>query len=188
MATIPDKAAYYELAWRRRLGNTLREWPNAQAVAADGYDGLVAVRTRYKANGPFWPNLSLSDAVLRVHELVRSGVCRPDQAFYAEMDTAGGDRVLTAYVMRTERGLHVEYSREPRMLVRDAMRKDHHAGNAASGLAALCLLRSALPPEDMDDLDELMAEYPGATVELTVFERPLGWANRRTVFWEVRDY
>ena len=185
---IPDKATYYRLSNAMKLGNTLPVWGSIEEIIADEYDGLVAIRMQGPNGGrEFIPNLTITQASARAKAMIERGT-DPAHILYQMMDGGGGRRTLTGFVMRTERGYHLEYSFRDE-LVRDAMAKDHHAGNHATGLRAKLMMQAHMEPNDWEDLMDLFDAYPDAIIEFSVFERDLGWAKRRrTIYWEVRHY
>jgi hypothetical protein len=63
------------------------------------------------------------------------------------------------------------------------------AGRHAWGLEVLMLLRANVDPSSLDDIMELLDEYPDHVVEFTSFTVPVGRIpGRQTLIWEVRKY
>lgn len=61
-------------------------------------------------------------------------------------------------------------------------------GQTALGLAAWDKITTTLPPEDVDMVRGIWELFPTATLELSVYTRPMGVMRRNTIIWEVRDY
>lgn len=55
--------------------------------------------------------------------------------------------------------------------------------------AARSILRAYCWPDDLDNIDRLLEEYPTATIEFSACDRAVGIVPcRNVVLWEVRDY
>lgn len=183
VSRIETKAEMYALRAAGRLGNCGVDWACAhEAVAwlqqAPGERGVV--RT-YRPGGPCHWDLTAEELW---------AVCR-------SLDAAGERYQLSlrmpdhliqfrGYLMRSERGLLLEYSEVPGIQMREAMR---NPPKRLEGLAASAYLRGCLTEYDWDDLNRLLDEWPGAVVEMTCYRMEVGTLpGRRAVIWEVRDY
>ena len=57
------------------------------------------------------------------------------------------------------------------------------------GLAATrFIIRNYMDEGSQAELERLLREYPGAAVEFTCYEIPVGEQKLNTIFWEVRHY
>ena len=170
------------------FGNASLSWDKFNQYWHSGYDGLVHFRNKV-AGGRTWYNLDRRAAWDLIFELKGD---RPygtrDQApeygnLYFSAMAPHDTTVLQGEVQRTHRGLELRYTLDPAPM-RDAFKKQDQS---VSGLASLMLLKSKLPPRDIEWLMYLLDEYDDHVVEFSTFGVEWGTVpGFRTVYWEVR--
>jgi len=58
----------------------------------------------------------------------------------------------------------------------------------AEKLRAKMILQYFQDPSDYDALMELLVQYQDSVIEFSLLQKSAGWANRRMVVWEIRNY
>ena len=111
--------------------------------------------------------------------------CRPEDIIYSEMaaPSMGFQRLLNAEMTRLNSGLYLAWCNE-NIHMNEAM----HQAKIAERLVAKTVLNHFVDPVDVDDLEDLMDQFPNSVIEFSVFQKYVGWAERKMVVWEVRDY
>jgi len=174
---VKNKKTFYEL-WRRgRFGNTLRSWADMQSFRAARYTGITGLRDM-RPGGTFIKDIPAAN--VERHFIAETHVIC--EAASDERLTIQGEIQLSSYC-----GYDLRYSIVPGYRMRDGLaRFQQHA----SGLNALCQVRSRMDPASWDDLREILEDYPGAVVEFSCYAMEVGnCRGRNTIFWEVRtDY
>lgn len=180
---VASKPAMYRLWDKDAFGNRLRDWGDVGDLLASGFRGKVGVRDTKRTGNPLasLPNVPASEVpdFLRRHGATGDGL-RILEGAPDEHQTIQGE------VSEMPGGLYVRYAAS-KMKMREAMASP--GVKHARGLDAHLLLRRHLSPASYDDLLDLLDLYPGAVVEFTAFDRPVGRCRtRNAVVWEVRHY
>jgi len=182
---ILDKRQMYDLQRRLALGNCLRTWSTPDEVRSSGYRGPVAIR-------PLKPRLGMvthinqRDLERATAMYAASRGCGPEDMVYSEMaaPSMGIGRLLNAEAERLPGGLYLRWC-PLNVHMPEAMKSATHSWR----LEAAGILEYFMTDwRDLDDLEALMDMYPDAAVEFSVLDRRVGWAERQTVIWEVRNY
>jgi hypothetical protein len=175
------KEEFYRRYMAGEFGNRPTSWACFSDLVASGYEGRVGIRNMVPG-GPFHYGVKVSD--------LKAG-CWPAGAHpsSSRFSTAMPDDRLAVQgnVQVAVGGLTLEYSCEKNVSHRQAVRQPllRHAYR----LEAVGLLRTHLWGTSLDDINELLHNYPGAVIEFSAYETAVGLLPRRnTVFWEVRDY
>ena len=186
MTPIRTKAEMYELLARGSLGNTVRQWFDVAEWAASS----EAARYRW------WG----------VRSLTPGGPCRLNCPADEVAETAAGFRAAGHGVnvsLMVDRVYAVtawlEVWDSPTGLVAYGVERPPQGGSWRQlmpvigrhweGVAARMLLRRHLNANSLDDLDAVLALWPGHVVEFGACEECLGvLPGRNAVVWEVRAY
>jgi hypothetical protein len=189
MRPVCNKSDFVRRYQNGEFGNASISWPSVAAwVEADEQQGgerdknLYHMRNRI-AGGPTMYNLHRN-------ELKRFSQApwaqRPN--WYVSMMAPHDETVIQGELRLAPCGLEVFYSdtREP---MRPSLLSPR--ARTVQGLTAVGLLRRSMDPGSFDWVQELLVNYPGHTIEFSVFRRPWGTLaglGYRTVIWEVRFY
>lgn len=161
------------------FGNRPATWNNLGEVVAST-TALYNLRNRV-AGGQTWMNLSYSKLTDLWEKVKSEG--NANQFYISEM----APTLYTTFqgeVFQTEYGLRLWWTKN-KLPMRDALRLQ---SCCYDGIMAVQTLRHELPPHDWDWLQYLLDEYPGHVVEFSTYSIRCGVLNRRTMFWEVRNY
>ena len=179
---IRNKTQMYELLLAGKLGNRVRAWDGLKALEASGYRGQVSLRSK---------NIADPVAVYHVpyemlHEVLDANhLCHRTDIVYSEsppdeMRVIQGELTRSPYC-----GLFFKYTFAP-LPMRSAF--DQGSFQYAEGLRAKLLLEHYVDPSSLDDLYELLDEYPDHVIEFSSFAVPVGVLGRLAVIWECRLY
>lgn len=180
---ITSKLQSYALWQQGRFGNKFRTWNSLKEIERDGFAGEVTMRYRGSANGFCDYRVPVSD-ILRVQQ---AWLLRGAQLSLITFNESAPDDclVLQGEVQQSSDHLSLTYNVDRGLKMREAMKKARHA----SGLTACSLLERHLWPVCLDELHELLTDFPSAVVEFSAYDRAVGcFPHRNTVIWEVRHY
>lgn len=180
---ITSKPQSYALWQQGRFGNKFRTWNSLEDIERDDFVGEVTMRYRGSANGFCDYRVPVSKISQMQHDWLRRGAQLPLITFN---ESAPDNRlVLQGEVQQSREHLSLTYSTERELKMREAMKGAKHA----SGLTARLLLERHLWPVCLNELHELLTDFPGAVVEFSAYDRAVGcFPHRNTVVWEVRHY
>lgn len=164
------------------FGNTLRIWPTLAAMAADGYDRGVYVRSDTPMNPGF--RLFNVPAAEVPEYLARHGVAEAHCRFYETPPDRL--RAIQGELMDDPDGpgLYLYWSRA-KLPLRHALNAD---GRHSRGVAARTILEHCVSPESREHLGGLLDAYSGHVVEFSEFSGRVGVLGRRLVVWEIRAF
>lgn len=190
---INTKQQMYELLSTGRLGNTIPQFDQYHKwlTAKDGYaySEWWGVRTKSAGGGggPCKLNCHRDEVAQTIQEFERAG--------YRCNLSVMIDRLLRvtlwAEVVELDDGLWVygiEYPPEGGSW-RDGMPYAAWQENRGhwQGIAARMLLRKHLNPNSLDDMHDLLCDYPGHVIEFSACDQCFGTlSHRNTITWEVR--
>jgi hypothetical protein len=169
-------------AWKRGiLGNRLRVWAVLGEVPLD-YHGRIMLREVARSGGGSakeYPDGQACRVWARDPERFMANECAPDHCATLQGEALilpGGFQLFAWERTRAQAG---------RLLrMRDALAR----ASSYSGISALHLLRKHADPSSVEDIFELLAEWPDAVVEFSCYSRHLGnRSGRNTIIWEVRQ-
>lgn len=186
MRAPDNKTDMYDRLSAGEFGNHLRHWKSVAAAKADGYRGLLGMRTSLK-NGPWrLENMTFDEAVQLERDLRAQGAY-----FVAFMEEVPNEDRLFNGELRYGPGFaELKYGEGAK----------HMREHMASPLYVYGHTRVYQKLRDVCGADEalwlqlLCERYDGqdascsATVEFSVFSRPCGTMGWRTLIWEVRSY
>lgn len=182
---IRTKREFFELWEGGFLGNRLRTWRDWREAHASGCSP-VGFREIGKAGGGKLDIVGHDQIQGMAEEWKRAGrsymICEaaPDQHATIQGEICrtvgpwgGGYAGLLGRVVNGRR-----------------MRDSIAAGDLkpVTGLAAKVIIDTYMDPGSRDDLEALLEIYPDASVEFTCYTKNVGFLNRNTIFWEVRNY
>lgn len=180
---ILDKSEYYRRRDAGLLGNAGLNFASMEEAMT--HSGLVAIRCKTGQGGArFDANIHPWDLLRVVNSWLDEGYKPWDLQFSAMMPD--DQLILRGCVCRGIGGLSLDYSNNPGIDWRKAMKTPKHA----EGLTALLLIQNALCPSSYDDLMTFLDDYPDHVIEFTAYPMDVGdlRAKRNTVFWEIRLY
>ena len=183
MKTIPDKKTFKALSNKGILGNRFRTF----ATVEDAYwSGVPCFYIRGPVAG--WPHMVQCCPVAQLDETVarieRKGTPRSQMQF-VEVKPDGTPRTINAEILRGEQGLWLRYGSSSVLNLRHDLEQN---GIHAQGIKAKQVMWTRMPQEDVDMVDELLDDWPGAIIEFSTYEQRVGIFDRYTVIWEVRHY
>ena len=173
---IRTKKTFYRLWHSGLLGNRPHTWHTVEALRRSGWTGRVGIRS-VERGGPSQYHLTVEDALTAA----RDWPCQPT------FSEALPDHLLLLQgeVARLETGMHLTYSTERGLTMREAMRRPL----VATGITAKVILEACLWPASFEELTCLLDDYPDAVVEFGAHECAVGvLPHRNTIIWEVRNY
>ncbi len=181
---IQTKQEMYEAQMSYKLGNCLRIWQGIDQVRRSSYDGPIAIRSLVPGHRML-THIDEKDLETITHEYLKKECLQQEQIIYSEMaaPSMGIKRLLNAEVMRTEVGLYVQWCDE-NIRMPEAMKK----AKVSTGTTAKLVLEHFLDPCDYDDITTLLDMYPDSVIELSVLDKNVGWAGRKMLVWEVKNY
>lgn len=178
MQRITTKRQMYRILHTGRFGNYPRAWQSLGEVQQSGYTGHVSLRS-LEVNNPVRlyhvPAEQLAASVAALPEYHRAAGLTFSESPPDEMRSIQGEF----------NGQHLTYTFAgyPMRIAFD------HECLHADGFRAHCILGTYLDANDYDWLRELIADFPGATVEFSAFRRPVGTQpGSKMIVWEVRHY
>lgn len=178
---IRSKADFYRLWEAGVLGNKLRTWRDVDQAFSSGVTP-IGFREVGKAGGG---KLDIVDRSLLAETAAR---WRAESRTFVLCEAAP-DQLATIQgeVCRTVGGWHGLLGR---VFNGRRMRDSMAAGDLrpCQGVQVVDLLDRFMDPASRDDLNGLLEIYPDATVEFTCYSVDVGFLNRNTIFWEVRNY
>jgi len=181
---IKTKRQMYTLLRSGALGNTLRTWRSSDDIAADGYEGEIALRMSTGSSGHFITGIDMRSSIQLGNTLARADINITDVVFCEPFPD--DQLVLQGEVMDAPFGLVLAWSDVPRLNMRQAASRGFQH---TFGLAAKTLLRARLSDSSYDDLMELLELYPEHVVEFSAAESFVGnRPGRNAVIWECRAY
>ncbi|MEK6855445.1 MAG: hypothetical protein AABX73_04450 [Nanoarchaeota archaeon] len=162
-------------------------WSNIQGffdVKRSHYDGPIAIRALIPGLG-IKTHISQKNLEKESEKYCEEKGCERKDILYSEMaaPSMGIKRILNAELTRNEEGLYMAYSGR-NIHMNEAMRE----AKVATHSTACSLLEFFNDPSDLNDLNELLEEYPNSVIEMSVLDKLAGWARRRMLIWEIRDY
>lgn len=178
---IPNKSTSFELYKKGKFGNKVRTWYSIDEFKKENYSGSVTIR--YKgAVGGLYLAYDVKDVDKKINEFVSQGA---KKNLFVINESGPDDEVLIqGEIMRNTSGYSLFYSLEKGKM-RDCLKK----GEQIEGLNAKLLMQKYLTPNSLEDIMELLDEYPGHIVEFSTYDKNLGDCSaRNTVIWEVRNY
>lgn len=178
---IRTKREFFELWEAGLLGNKLRTWRDWREAYASGVSP-VGFRQIGRAGG------GRLDIVGHDQIPGMADTWAKAQLPYMICEAAPDERAtIQGEVCRTVGGWagllgHVREGRR--------MRESMAAGDLVpvQGLQVLDLVNRYMDASSRDDLDALLEIYPDASVEFTCYTVKVGFLQRNTIFWEVRNY
>lgn len=180
---IATKQEMYSHYHRGGFGNKTRSWETVEAFLKSDYHGKFALRYSGNGGGAWCTyNLTRKDLDGALETWAKQGA---DRSRIRVSEMAPDDELLIqGELVRDERGLSFFWSRE-----KSPMRVALRNGQESVGLSALLILKHALTPSSMSDIEELWEQFPNSAIELSVFRVCLGdCRGRNTIVWEVRNY
>jgi hypothetical protein len=178
---IKTKAQFYALWEAGRLGNKLRTWRDPAEAYSSGVP-LVGFREVGKAGGGKFSMAKREDIVATAHDWRMDGrqfmICEaaPDHRGTVQGEVCEMPGLGLVGMLGLSKGLRMRDAIAQGLLV-------------PRGLAATRLIvRRYMDEGSQAELDRLLADYPGAAVEFTCYEIPVGERDLNTIFWEVRHY
>ncbi len=192
---IPNKPLFEELQLSGKTGNYFEQWriddpdgngklPNmvARAIAGGSTDMFYIRGPR-----PDWPHTVFWCPAARLMEIcLKIQKLAPTDAFsIMEVTQPGGCRANMQY-RQTHDYMDMTFGTSSSLSLREDIAANESV--SYSMLKANQILRAHVPPEDVDMLFDLMAEYPGAIFEVSAYSRPCGVMDRKTIVWEIRHY
>jgi len=183
MAVLSTKAEAIALWQSGALGNKLLSWPSVPEWRESGYAGNVVLRYKGTGGGGW---CAYDVAPEEVSEVLAEGQSQGAELsrIYVNEFCPDLGLVLQGEVMQSEQYLSLRYSRVPKPMRVALSEEQHHV----DGLGAVLILKSKLDAPSWDALNELLVEYPGAVIEFSTWDGPVGDRGWNTVFWEVRHY
>jgi hypothetical protein len=181
MAEIKTKAQFYRLWEAGLLGNRLQVWRRAEDAHASGVPS-VGFREIGAAGG------GRLDIVGRDLIFQTAAEWTAAKRPYMICESAPDHRATVQGEVCEVPGLGLRgmlgYSAGLRMRDAIAQGKLLNRGLAETRL----IVRRYLDERSQDTLERLLREYPGAAVEFTCYDIPVGAERTNTIFWEVRHY
>lgn len=175
---VSNKVQMYDLLGKGAFGNTLPLWANMEAKT---YTGLAGVRSIGRPGLPCVTGLPGKVIVEIGRKICQDHFC--EVAYYPHPEVDG--ILLQGEVTRNQYGLWLEYT-TVKAPMRPALREMR---KVAKGLSAMEILRSQMTSSSWADTEALLDMYPGAVVELGIYQECLGTIpGRNTLIWEVRHY
>lgn len=186
LTLIRSKAEFQALSDLGRVGNQFRSWgsPGEALLARPAADWFY-IRGPYagwKWMNPSVPRVDLLGTVNEIEKL--SGDPRSGYRF-VEVLPFGTPRYLNAEAGRFHHGVELRWADSSDLSLREDLEKN---GEICVGLQAVMIMRSRVPPEDLEMLYDIWDDFPGAVIEFSVYSKPCGQLNRQTIVWEVRHY
>ena len=181
---ITDKRLMYELQGRMCLGNCLNSWASVNDIRNSSYRGPIAIRSLVPGR-KMVSHINQKDLETATERYVEENLCKKGEFLYSEMaaPSMGIQRLMNAELTRTDEGIYLQFGTANEHMA-DSMRHPKILTLARSKL----FLQYKLDPSDFDDLMVLLDEYEDPVIELSLLDKPVGWADRRMVIWEVRHY
>jgi len=186
---VTNKQLQYKLLRSGYFGNTVMIWDSPDEVLVSGYKGFVNIRGRnvpgFGAHCGIIPN-ELEGIFNK--KLVEYNL-RRDQLVISE-DVPDHSRTIQGELLYNciDNLFYFKYT-----FVKDVMGKvfRNNPGDCyeSVGLKTINLLKQYLSYSSYDDIIELMYRFPDHVVEVSVFNRSIGYLKGRNhVIWEVRYY
>lgn len=181
---ITNKREMYDLQFNWALGNCLRVWQTIEEVRKSSYKGPIAIRSLVTGK-KMQTHINQNNLELQTENYLKSRHLRKGQIIYSEMAAPdmGFIRTLNAEVMLGDIGIVCRYY-PGNMHMPQAMEK----AKEVKMLTAKLVLDNFLDRSDYDSLIEILEKYDGAVAEISIYKQKLGWANKRMLVWEVRNY
>jgi len=165
------------------FGNKPRIWTEWTDLRDSDYSGKVTIRHK-EPNGPCFYEIYAED--LRRGRLPKG--C--DELYMCHFNESMPDDLLSIQgnIYTFDSAIRLTYSTKPGLRFREAVTYPY--GKFADGLLAHSLLKFYLSPSDYEDLNYLLDTYDDCKViEFSTYRVNVGvLPNRKTVWWEVRNY
>ena len=181
---IKSKLQMFDLQLNQKLGNCLQIWKTIGGVRKSNYDGPIAIRGLISGLG-MRTHIEQKDLEIATEKYVEDKGCTKNDLVYSEMaaPSMGIIRKLNAQVTKLSSGLYLTYNTQ-NVHMPEAMKKPF----VASNLKAKMVLEYYQDPCDFDALNDILVKCPDSVIEFSLLQNAVGWANRRMVIWEVRNY
>jgi hypothetical protein len=184
----------YSLLCNGALGNSLHTWLSASSFRESEYKGDFTLRHRKVTGHPLKFYKQRADNFEHcIGEAVKMGVNVETELVIQALEDLLDDKfVIQGELYRHpidripfQQTLCLRYSFTDEAL-RNAMLLS--SARESRGGEAKVILESYVPPEDVEDLYDLLDLYEDHVIEFSTLEKPKGIFRRRTVIWEVRSY
>ena len=181
---INNKNQMYKLMIDRKLGNSLMVWKSINEVRNSGYKGPVAIRG-LMSGMKLQTHINREELEVESEKYIESRGCLKKDIIYSEMaaPSMGIKRIMNDRLLNLPKGLHLFYNTE-NIHMPEAMTRAQTIGC----LKAKMTMENYCDPQDHQDLLDLMEAYPDSVIEFSLLQKPVGWANKRMMIWEVRNY
>lgn len=178
---ITSKAQFFQLSRQGLLGNTLRSWTDVRDTYRCGvaYFGLRQIAA---GGGGDHVIVAACDLPFMADHWTARG-----KRFIIEEAAPDEDVQLQGEIGRTYHGWIGRLGVQTKSRMRDAA--DRGLLKDLFGLKVVTLLEHFVDPSSLDDMRDLLDQYPDAIIEFASYPYNLGKIPRRnTLIWEVRNY
>lgn len=178
---IETKAKFYRLWEAGLLGNKLRAWRSYEEAHASGVP-VVGFRQIGAAGGGRLDIVGRDDIHRTAFDWAVAGrqfmICEaaPDQFGTLQGEVYEVDGLGLRGMLGLSRGLRMRDA-----IARGLLTPRTHA-------ETWILVRHYMDEGSQETLERLLADYPGAAVEFTCYDRRVGERDLNTIFWETRHY
>jgi len=178
---IRTKQHFYRLWEAGQLGNKLRTWRDPAEAYRSGCP-LVGFREVGAAGGGRFQMAAREEIVPTAHDWRMDGrrfmICEaaPDHRATVQGEVVEMVPLGLVGVLGYSNGLRMRDAIARGLLVH------------RTRLETKLILDRYMDEGSRRELDRLIERYPGAAVEFTCYDLPVGEQNLNTIFWEVRHY
>jgi hypothetical protein len=182
---IISKTQFFDLWEAGVLGNRTRLWRDPFLCVTDCLDlriDIVGFRELGKTGGGAWERVPLNKVLITARKWQDAG-----RKYIMDDGCPDDKRILQGEICRTWRGLEGFLDTNCKLPMRPAIAAGHMRHCTYATVNAL--LDKFMDPSSREDLETLLELFPDATIEFSSFSVDVGVIpNRRTLFWEVRNY
>lgn len=179
---IRNKAQFFELWKAGVLGNRTNLWDSVYEAIEDRATSF-GFRQIGKTGGGAWTRVNTPAEAIEVSNEWRS----LGRKFIVDDGCPDDKRILQGEICRTYKGMEGFLDTTSKLPMRQAIAAGHM--KHCSYGTCIGLLNRYMDPSSRDDLDQLLELYPDAAIEFSCFSVNVGvFPNRKTIFWEVRNY
>jgi ribosomal protein L7/L12 len=183
---ILNKKENYILYEASVFGNRALIWKTFEEVLESNWDGLICIRSKKGVDrSKMKYNVKIEEAENHIKELFELGHSEEDLTFNQSMPDE--HLLLQGEIMNHKESVYLYYT---------TVKKPMNLGlaeesNTVEGDEAVKILIENLTEQSLEDLKDLLEEFPASVVEFSAYAIPVGHlahTGRNTVFWEVRNY
>ena len=183
---ILNKKENYILYEAGVFGNRALIWKTFEEVLESNWNGLICIRSKKGVDrSKMKYNVKIEEAKNHIKELFELGHSEEDLTFNQSMPDE--HLLLQGEIMNHKESVYLYYT---------TVKKPMNLGlaeesNTVEGDEAVRILMGNLTEQSLEDLKNLLEEFPASVVEFSTYAIPVGHlthTGRNTVFWEVRNY